>query len=136
MCMLPQLTQARLNKQIESAAAVLLSPSHRYQYTPTELARMRGIDPSTVYRRTHALLRQMACPSSIIAENDRLTAENEQLQARIHLLEADRAPYQTGHCLKVTPERLALTVLESTTSTKTDGASLSNSTTTLANSPN
>jgi len=112
MCVLPQLTQTRLVKQIESAAAVFLSPSHRYELTPTQLAELRGVARSTIYRQAKWFQTQIQTLSEQRQLTLQLSMENHALKQRLHLLETQLEPLVSAHIVKVDPEKLALTVLE------------------------
>lgn len=112
MCVLPQVTEQCLLKQLESAASVYLSPLYRFELTPTELAQLRGVARSTIYRQAQWLRHQLHRLTLQHTHIVRLTAENQSLRTRLQQLEALHAPYSSGHWTKVDPEKLALTTLE------------------------
>ena len=114
MCASPQVTRERTFLQLESAAAVYLSSSNGIDITPTELARTRGVDRSTIYRRATRLPELLSSVSPLRTQVRELSDKNSRLQARVQQLEQTLAPYQRGHWVEVTPERMALTTLEMT----------------------
>ncbi len=114
MCVLPELTRQRTLDQLESAAAVYFSGSIEVGVTPTELAQLRGVDRSTIYRRAARLPQLLASLPVLQSRISELSAHNFFLQQRIQQLEAQLSPYLSGHWVQLTPERLAHTTLEMT----------------------
>ena len=112
MCVLPQLNRNRLLNQIESAASVHLSPSHRFELTPTELARLRGCERSTIYRRAQALFQKLSTLPQLRASLTTLSHENLALRSQLSALQSQISPLQKGYHIEVTKEKLALTTLE------------------------
>jgi hypothetical protein len=112
MCILPELTRQRFLLQLESAAAVLFSDDSGLQQTPSELARARGVNRSTIYRRTATLLHRVSELPRLQDRVSELSTQNYQLQQRVEQLESRLAPYQNGHWGQVTPQRFAMAALE------------------------
>ena len=114
MCLLPQLSEQRILDQLQSAAAVLFPDIEEGELNPTQLARRLGVARSTIYRRASALGQQLSLLSLLKKQNITLASQNTALLERVEQLEAQLLPYQRGHWVQLTPERLALTTLEMT----------------------
>lgn len=114
MCVIPQLTDTWLKHQLQSAAALYLSPVMGFELTPTELALSRGVARSTVYRQGWALASQLLEFPALEEKCKQLEAENARLQQKLAELQMLSPSPKEGIPVFVTAERIALTVLEMT----------------------
>ncbi len=80
MCVLPELTCQRTLLQLESAAAVYFSDTIEVGQTPSELALLRGVDRSTIYRRAARLPQLLSTIPTLQSRVAELSTQNFLLQ--------------------------------------------------------